>query len=81
MREKSRQLNEREREALIWAGRGESYRGIADMMGIGFDSVCHYLRGAREKLYAKSTTHAVALVLARGIVEAREIEVQWRISG
>lgn len=61
-------LTPRERVTLVWFSHGLTAQGVAEMMGIGEETVKSHIAIARLKLQAKNTPHAVANALRLGII-------------
>ena len=62
-------LTDREREILIWSALGRGADQIADILGISERTVRFHISTAMQKLGAANKTHAVALALARRLIE------------
>lgn len=62
-------LTPREQEALALAATGLSQKQGAEIMGIGEESFKNYIRGARRALRARTTAHAVANGMRRGVID------------
>ncbi len=62
-------LTPRELEALLWAARGKSVWETAQVLGLSERTVKFHLQRACAKLNAQNKTHAVARVLARGLIQ------------
>jgi len=54
---------------LALAAGGCTSRDIARQLGLKVRTVRHHLAEARRRLGAKSTTQAVAIAVARGLIE------------
>lgn len=61
-------LSPREVEAMSLLSQGHSRAQIADMLNISEHTLRVYIEGARLKLGALNTTHAVARAIGRGLV-------------
>jgi DNA-binding CsgD family transcriptional regulator len=59
-------LTQRETECLQWLARGLRQDALADQLNISRTTVEMHIVNARKKLGAQTTTHAVAIALARG---------------
>lgn len=62
-------LSVREHQALQAAANGECSKVTAARLGLSKETVDGYIKKAREKLYARSRTHAVAIALREGLIE------------
>ena len=62
-------LTPRELQCLSLLARGHSNEGIAKEIGIKSPTVAMHLANARTKLNAASREHAVAIAVARGLIE------------
>lgn len=62
-------LSPREHQALQGAANGESSKVIAHRLGLSKETVDGYTKIARQKLFAKSRTHAVAIALRSGLIK------------
>lgn len=62
-------LTPRELQCLALLARGHSNEGIAKEIGIRSPTVAMHLANARTKLKAASREHAVAIAIARGMIE------------
>lgn len=51
-------LTEREREAVVLAGRGWTYETIAKEMSVSWDTIKNHLQNARTKLRMHTTAEA-----------------------
>jgi DNA-binding CsgD family transcriptional regulator len=71
-------LSAREREILLWACRGKTYREIAAIHGLAFGSVKTYLDSARHKLNVANLPQACAVAAAEGILTREEIMAGYR---
>lgn len=63
------QLTPRERECLLWLGRGFRTAAIADRLGIAQVTVDLHLRGARRKLRAATREEALAKAILGGQID------------
>lgn len=61
-------LSARERECLLWLGRGLRPDQIADRLGLARVTVDLHLRGARRKLKAATREHALAIAVSQGLI-------------
>lgn len=61
-------LTERQRQVLSLAAQGHTDYGIALALNCSRRTVKAHLQGARDRLGALNTTHAVAIALARQII-------------
>lgn len=59
-------LSPREREVLLWLGRGDRTDQIAHRLGLKPVTVSMHLRGSRQKLGARTREQALAIAVARG---------------
>ena len=64
------ELTERELTILTYRAEGLSTPTIARKMKRSHDTINDALTSARRKLDAKNTTHAVALAIGKGLIEA-----------
>jgi LuxR family transcriptional regulator, quorum-sensing system regulator SdiA len=55
------QLNQRETEIMKLVSEGNAYKEIARTLGLSLPTVKCYIRSAKDKLGAKSTSHATSL--------------------
>lgn len=62
------ELSMREREVLLWLGRGFRPKAIADRLGICRVTVDLHVTRARRKLKASTATHAVAIAMTDGLI-------------
>lgn len=60
-------LSPREKEVLLWAGRGKSAWETAQLLGLSESTVKSYMRNACGRLGVKNKTHAVAICLTHGL--------------
>jgi DNA-binding CsgD family transcriptional regulator len=67
-------LSPRQREVLILAARGMTWRQIALALEIAPSTIRGHLSRARERLDAHNTTHAVAKAVAAGVIHPFEEE-------
>jgi DNA-binding CsgD family transcriptional regulator len=67
-------LSDREREVLSRIANGEEGTALAGRLRIAPETVRRHLSNARQKLGARSRSHAVALALARG-------DIGWPTAG
>jgi DNA-binding CsgD family transcriptional regulator len=65
----SKYLTDREREILMWAGRGLTVSDTADILKISEETVQTHVRNAVQKLGATNKTHAVAKALHLGMID------------
>ena len=68
-------LTERQRQALSLAAQGHTDYGIALALNCSRRTVKAHLQGARDRLGALNTTHAVAIALARQIIKLDTVTV------
>jgi DNA-binding CsgD family transcriptional regulator len=61
-------LSPREKEVLLWAGRGKSAWETAQLLGLSEATVKSYVRNACSRLGVKNKTHAVAVALTNGLL-------------
>jgi len=61
-------LSPREIECLRALADGEGPKQIAHRLGLSIRTCEHYVLGARRKLRAKNTTHAVVLAIEHGLL-------------
>lgn len=62
-------LSMREHQILQAAANGESSKLVAARLGLSKETVDGYAKVARQKLFAKSRTHAVAIAMRKGLIE------------
>jgi DNA-binding CsgD family transcriptional regulator len=62
-------LSPRQLEILTWSARGKTYWEIAQILGIGYDSVHAHTNTFKLKLNAVNITHAVARGYELGLIE------------
>ena len=62
-------ISPRELEVLRLVALGRSNGDIASQLGISSDTVRNHIRNARDKLGAKTKSHAIALAFQRGLFE------------
>lgn len=60
-------LSPREKEVLVWAGRGKSAWETAQLLDLSESTVKSYIRNACGRLGVKNKTHAVAICLTHGL--------------
>lgn len=60
-------LSPREKEVLVWAGRGKSAWETAQLLALSESTVKSYIRNACGRLGVKNKTHAVAICLTHGL--------------
>lgn len=60
-------LSPREKEVLLWAGRGKSAWETAQLLGLSEATIKYYVRNACTRLGVKNKTHAVAICLTHGL--------------
>jgi LuxR family quorum sensing-dependent transcriptional regulator len=63
-------LTPREREVLGWVARGKSASEIGEILHITKRTVDEHVQTAVRKLGAMNRTHAVAIAIRDGIIEA-----------
>lgn len=68
-RDASKYLTDREREVLVWAGRGLTVSDTGDILKISDETVQTHVRNAVQKLGATNKTHAVAKALHLGLID------------
>lgn len=61
-------LTKREIECLKWSAEGKTHLDVADILGISPRTVRFFLEGAKRKLDALNTTHAVASAVLQGVI-------------
>ncbi len=66
-------LSPRQKAVLALAAGGCTNRDIALRLGLKVRTVRHYLAEARRRLGASNTTHAVAIAVARGLIDLKSI--------
>lgn len=59
----------RERDVLDALGRGLTYGGVAEVLGISVDTVREHVRNLYRKLQASSKAEAVAVAMRKGWIE------------
>jgi LuxR family transcriptional activator of conjugal transfer of Ti plasmids len=62
------ELTPRQSLCLSWASMGKTMDEIADLLGISERAVRFYVKGARDRLHATNTTHAVRLAVEQGLI-------------
>lgn len=62
------ELTPRQSLCLAWASMGKTTDEIADLLGISERAVRFYLRGARDRLGATNTTHAVRIAVKKNLI-------------
>ena len=62
-------LSNREREVLLWLGRGERTDQIAHRLNLKPVTVTLHLKNARDKLGARTREQALALAIAKGWID------------
>lgn len=62
-------ISPRELQVMQSAARGEAARETAQALSIAIDTVKDHRNSARARLGARNVTHAVALLVAAGLVE------------
>ena len=68
-------LGNSELETLKMEANGLCVKEIARRRGLSYWTIHCQLERAKEKLGARSTTHAVAILATRGILAADDVEV------
>lgn len=63
-----RELTDRERDVLAWAGRGKSVLDTAEILNLSEDTVKTHIRHALHKLDANNKTHAVTKAIYLGLI-------------
>jgi DNA-binding NarL/FixJ family response regulator len=71
----SKNLTDRECEALSLAAQGWTTRAIARRLAVAERTAKAHLQAAREKLEAQNTTHAVAIALSRQLINLNTFTV------
>jgi len=66
---KARLLSVREKECLAWCAGGKSIWDISAILGVSERTVRFHLAGARRKLDASNTIHAIAKAIQHGAIE------------
>lgn len=61
-------LAPRERECLLWTGRGKTAWEVAAILNISQETVVHYLKSACSKLGVHNKTHAVVKAILLGLI-------------
>lgn len=61
-------LAPRERECLLWTGRGKTAWEISTILNISQETVVHYLKSASSKLGVHNKTHAVVKAIVMGLI-------------
>lgn len=61
-------LAPRERECLLWTGRGKTAWEISTILNISQETVVHYLKSASSKLGVHNKTHAVVKAILMGLI-------------
>lgn len=62
------ELTPRQSVCLAWSSMGKTTDEIADLLGISERAVRFYLRGARDRLGATNTTHAVRIAVEKDLI-------------
>jgi LuxR family transcriptional activator of conjugal transfer of Ti plasmids len=62
------ELTPRQALCLAWASMGKTTDDIADLLGISERAVRFYMKGARDRLGATNTTHAVRIAVEKGLI-------------
>lgn len=62
-------ISPRELQVMQSAARGESSKETAQGLGLAVDTVKDHRNSARARLGARNATHAVAILVAAGLVE------------
>jgi DNA-binding CsgD family transcriptional regulator len=63
-----RELTDRERDVLSWAGRGKSVLDTAEILKLSEDTVKSHIRNALKKLDATNKTHAVTKAIYLNLI-------------
>jgi len=71
--ERNHPLSAREREVLLWACRGKTYREIAMITGLSYASTKTYLDQARYKLNVANLPQACAVAVAEGVLTRDDV--------
>lgn len=66
-----KELSDREMQVLLLLADGMDQREIALELDLGYNTVASHALNIREKLNAKTTTHAIALAFHLGILIPR----------
>jgi DNA-binding CsgD family transcriptional regulator len=61
-------LTARELECVRWIACGLRQEALADKLKVSVATVALHIVNARKKLGAQTTTHAVAIAVARGLI-------------
>jgi DNA-binding CsgD family transcriptional regulator len=62
-------LTRRQRQALQRMSHGLTYEEAAAELGIGLETVKEHMKGARSRLNALNTNHAIAEAIRLGLIE------------
>ncbi len=62
------ELTPRQSLCLAWASMGKTTDEIADLLGISERAVRFYMKGARDRLGATNTTHAVRIAVEKDLI-------------
>ena len=65
----ARKLTAREREVIAWSARGKSAWEIGEILKISQRTVEEHIVHARQKLGARTNTHAVAICIREHLIE------------
>lgn len=74
------ELTERQRDCLRLVAAGLNRKEIGKVMFLDPSTVTLHVRGARHRLGARNTEHAVAIACVRGIITARHLKAGERVS-
>lgn len=69
-----RSLSQREKSALRWVEQGYRYTEIATKMGYSAPMIANILRNARMKLGVRTSSEAVEVARAQGLLQDEEGE-------
>ena len=61
-------IPDRELSCLYLSANGKSAKQIADILGLKKTSVDTYIKRVKQRLNAKSTSHAVLIAIRRGLI-------------
>lgn len=61
-------LTARQTDVIGLLARGLSSQRVAELLGIGEQTVKSHSRAVRQNLQARNTAHAVAIALAEGLI-------------
>lgn len=80
IKKRTKKLTPREAEVLLWVARGKTNAEISVILRISQETVKAHIENARIKLGASNKTQAVALAIAREILNARDFTGKHKAS-